>query len=106
MLVRFDFRPKPHLLQIHEIVEKWPKKDFWRSSELSPPYLWLVSIPSQLHPTCTPLPSMGPHQPTTGMSLLVETHLRSIIPTQAIQLDRDQAARARQSCTMETSTAG
>lgn len=42
-------------------------------------YLWLVSILSQLHPTCGSQPSRGAHQPTTGMSLLlVETRFQSI----------------------------
>lgn len=53
-------RPPP--LQNHQMVAKWPKKVFWRSPELTPPYLWLGSILSHLPPTCTSQsssPSLG-----------------------------------------------
>lgn len=42
-------------------------------------HLCLVSILSQLHPTCASQPSRGPPQLITGMCLLVETHLQSIV---------------------------
>lgn len=77
--MRSGFHRKPPLLQNHEIVENWPKKDFWRSSEPTRPYLWLVSILSQLYPTCASQPSREPPQPITGMPLLGETYLQSIV---------------------------